>query len=87
MVQQCNANLKHVDSGVDSDSLTATTKLTVRIKDAAHLQNLISNLKKVRSVNEVIRAIQYRQGILSFLVVGLTSMDEINHHFAVFISR
>ena len=46
-------NLKHVDSGVDSDSLTATTKLTVRIKDAAHLQNLISNLKKVRSVNEV----------------------------------
>ena len=58
MVQQCNANLKHVDSGVDSDSLTATTKLTVRIKDAAHLQNLISNLKKVRSVNEVIRAIQ-----------------------------
>ena len=58
MVQQCNANLKHVDSGVDSDSLTATTKLTVRIKDATHLQNLISNLKKVRSVNEVIRAIQ-----------------------------
>lgn len=58
MVQQCNANLKHVDSGVDSDSLTATTKLTVRIKDAVHLQNLISNLKKVRSVNEVIRAIQ-----------------------------
>lgn len=58
MVQQCNANLKHVDSGVDSDSLIATTKLTVRIKDAAHLQNLISNLKKVRSVNEVIRAIQ-----------------------------
>ena len=58
MVQQCNANLKHVDSGVDSDSLTATTKLTVRIKDAAHLQNLISNLKKVRSVNKVIRAIQ-----------------------------
>lgn len=58
MVQQCNANLKHVDSGADSDSLTATTKLTVRIKDAAHLQNLISNLKKVRSVNEVIRAIQ-----------------------------
>lgn len=58
MVQQCNANLKHVESGVDSNSLTATTKLTVRIKDANHLRTLISNLKKVRSVNEVIRAIQ-----------------------------
>ena len=58
MVQQCNANLKHVESGVDSNSLTATTKLTVRIKDANHLRILISNLKKVRSVNEVIRAIQ-----------------------------
>ncbi len=58
MVQQCNANLKHVDSGVDNNSLTATTKLTVRIKDANHLRTLISNLKKVRSVNEVIRAIQ-----------------------------
>ena len=58
MVQQCNANLKHVDSGVDNNSLTATTKLTVRIKDSNHLRTLISNLKKVRSVNEVIRAIQ-----------------------------
>ncbi len=58
MVQQCNANLKHVDSGVDNNSLTATTKLTVRIKDANHLRTLISNLKKVRSVNEVIRAVQ-----------------------------
>lgn len=57
-LQQCNVYLKHVDSAVDDGSLEATTKLTVSVKNAAHLQNLISNLKKVRSVNEVIRTIQ-----------------------------
>lgn len=57
-LQQCNVYLKHVDSAVDDGNLEATTKLTVSLKNAAHLQNLISNLKKVRSVNEVIRTIQ-----------------------------
>lgn len=57
-LQQCNIYLKHVDSAVDDGNLEATTKLTVSVKNAAHLQNLISNLKKVRSVNEVIRTIQ-----------------------------
>ena len=57
-LQQCNVYLKHVDSAVDDGNLEATTKLTVAVKNAAHLQNLISNLKKVRSVNEVIRTIQ-----------------------------
>lgn len=57
-LQQCNVYLKHVDSAVDDGNLEATTKLTVSVKNAAHLQNLISNLKKVRSVNEVIRIIQ-----------------------------
>ena len=57
-LQQCNVYLKHVDSAVDDGNLEATTKLTVLVKNAAHLQNLISNLKKVRSVNEVIRTIQ-----------------------------
>lgn len=57
-LQQCNVYLKHVDSAVDDGDLEATTKLTVSVKNAAHLQNLISNLKKVRSVNEVIRTIQ-----------------------------
>lgn len=57
-LQQCNVYLKHVDSVVDDGNLEATTKLTVSVKNAAHLQNLISNLKKVRSVNEVIRTIQ-----------------------------
>lgn len=57
-LQQCNVYLKHVDSAVDDGNLEATTKLTVSVKNAAHLQNLISNLKMVRSVNEVIRTIQ-----------------------------
>lgn len=57
-LQQCNVYLKHVDSAVDDGNLEATTKLTVSVKNAAHLKNLISNLKKVRSVNEVIRTIQ-----------------------------
>lgn len=57
-LQQCNVYLKHVDSAVDDGNLEATTKLTVSVKNAAHLQNLISNLKRVRSVNEVIRTIQ-----------------------------
>lgn len=57
-LQQCNVYLKHVDSAVNDGNLEATTKLTVSVRNAAHLQNLISNLKKVRSVNEVIRTIQ-----------------------------
>ena len=57
-LQQCNVYLKHVDSAVDDGNLEATTKLTVSVRNAEHLQNLISNLKKVRSVNEVIRTIQ-----------------------------
>ena len=57
-LQQNNAALKHVDSAVDDNNLTATTKLTVGVHDARHLTTLMANLKKVRSVNEVILTIQ-----------------------------
>lgn len=57
-LQQNNAYLKHVDSAVDDNRVTATTKLTVGVHNARHLQTLIANLKKVRSVAEVIRTIQ-----------------------------
>ncbi|WP_294731493.1 bifunctional (p)ppGpp synthetase/guanosine-3',5'-bis(diphosphate) 3'-pyrophosphohydrolase [uncultured Faecalibaculum sp.] len=57
-LQQNNAALKHVDSAVDDNNLTATTKLTVGVHDARHLTTLMANLKKVRSVNEVVRTIQ-----------------------------
>ncbi len=57
-LQQCNVYLKHVDSAVDDNNLQATTKLTVAVKNADHLRTLVSNLKKVRSVNEVVRTVQ-----------------------------
>lgn len=57
-LQQSNAHLKHVDSSADDNGITATTKLTITVKDADHLQVIMANLKKVRSVNEVIRTIQ-----------------------------
>lgn len=47
-LQQCNVYLKHVDSAVDEGNLEATTKLTVAVKNAAHLQNLIANLKSTK---------------------------------------
>lgn len=58
ILQQSNAYLKQVDSSVDDNLLTATTKLTVGVKGADHLKVIMANLKKVRSVNEVVRIIQ-----------------------------
>ena len=57
-LQQSNAHLKHVDSSADDNGITATTKLTISVKNADHLQVIMANLKKVRSVNEVVRTIQ-----------------------------
>ena len=57
-LQQNNVYLKHVDSFTDEDNLTVTTKLKVGVKNAEHLRVLMSNLKKIRNVNEVIRTIQ-----------------------------
>ena len=58
VVSQCKAGLLHVDSGVDEDLISATTKMTVLVNDAAQLRVLIANLKKVNSVHEVERVIQ-----------------------------
>lgn len=57
-LQQSNAHLKHVDSSADDNGVTATTRLTIAVKNAEHLQVIMANLKKVRSVNEVVRTIQ-----------------------------
>ena len=57
IVSQCKAGLNHVDSKVDEDLISATTKMTVTVKDAEHLRVLISNLKKVESVKSVDRVI------------------------------
>lgn len=58
VVSQCKAGLQHVDSSVDEDKVSATTKMTVVVEDAAHLQSLIANLKKINSVKTVERVIQ-----------------------------
>lgn len=58
VVSQCKAGLNHVDSKVDDDRITATTKMTVVVENAQHLQNLIANLRKINSVMEVERVIQ-----------------------------
>lgn len=58
VVSQCKAGLQHVDSTVDEDKISATTKMTVVVEDADHLRNLIVNLRKVNSVHSVERVIQ-----------------------------
>lgn len=58
VVSQCKAGLQHVDSTVEEDRISATTKMTVIVENAVHLQNLIVNLKKVNSVKSVERVIQ-----------------------------
>lgn len=58
VVSQCKAGLQHVDSTVDEDRISATTKMTVVVENADHLRNLIANLHKVNSVHTVERVIQ-----------------------------
>ncbi len=58
VVSQCKAGLNHVDSKVNDDKITATTKMTVVVENARHLQTLIANLRKINSVMEVERVIQ-----------------------------
>lgn len=55
VLQQQNASLRHVDSKVNDDNLTTTTKMRITVKNGQHLKVIMANLKKVRSVLEVIR--------------------------------
>lgn len=45
-------------SSVDEDKVSATTKMTVVVENAIHLQTLMANLRKVNSVKSVERVIQ-----------------------------
>lgn len=58
VVSQCKAGLQHIDSTVEEDSISAITKMTVIVRDAAHLSSLIANLQKVSSVQSIERVIQ-----------------------------
>lgn len=57
VVSQCKAGLQHVDSTVEDDGISAITKMTVVVTNAAHLQTLIANLKKINSVRFVDRVV------------------------------
>ncbi|MGX8834176.1 RelA/SpoT family protein [Amedibacillus sp. YH-ame6] len=57
VVSQCKAGLQHVDSTVEADGISATTKMTVVVTNAAHLQTLIANLRKINSVQYVERVV------------------------------
>ncbi len=54
---QSKVGMQHVDSKVNEDGIHATTKLTVLVQDLDQLQTLITNLKKVTSVNSVERVV------------------------------
>ncbi len=58
VVSQCKAGLHHIESSLDAEHLICITKMTAVVNDAAHLKVLMSNLKKVNSVQIVERIIQ-----------------------------
>ena len=58
VVSQCKAGLQHVDSTVEEDKVSATTKMTVVVENSEHLRSLMANLQKVNSVKSVERVIQ-----------------------------
>lgn len=58
VVSQCKSSLQHIESTVDLENMKTTTKMTVVVQNALHLQTLISNLKKIPSVLSVERIIQ-----------------------------
>lgn len=58
VVSQCKAGLQHVDSTVEADRVSATTKMTVVVENSEHLRTLMANLQKINSVLSVERVIQ-----------------------------
>ncbi len=55
VVSQCKGSLTSINSNVNTEDLTATTKMTIQVNDLEHLNNILANLKKVDSVIEVER--------------------------------
>ena len=57
-ISQFKASLTGVNVSVDQETLTATALISIMIEDKEHLDNIISNLKKVSSVIDVSRTIK-----------------------------
>lgn len=58
VISQCKASLQEVNSIVNQDTLTVTTKLAVLVDDIEHLTNVMVNLRKVNNVINVERVIR-----------------------------
>lgn len=58
VVSQCKAGLSHVDSKVQPDKIHVVTKMRVVVDSITHLHNLMSNLSKISSVQQVDRVIK-----------------------------
>ncbi|MCI6700126.1 MAG: bifunctional (p)ppGpp synthetase/guanosine-3',5'-bis(diphosphate) 3'-pyrophosphohydrolase [Solobacterium sp.] len=57
-ISQFKASLTGVNISVDQETLTATALISLMIEDKEHLDNIMSNLKKVSSVIDVTRTIK-----------------------------
>ncbi|MBQ3461404.1 MAG: bifunctional (p)ppGpp synthetase/guanosine-3',5'-bis(diphosphate) 3'-pyrophosphohydrolase [Solobacterium sp.] len=58
VVSQCKAPMEAVNATVDHETLTCTIKMTVRVHDLEHVNNVIANVRKVESVQSVVRTAQ-----------------------------
>ena len=58
VISQCKASLMEVNSVVNQENLTVTTKMVVLVDNLEHLTNIIVNLRKVNSVINVERVIR-----------------------------
>ena len=56
VVSQCRAPMESVSASVNHDTLTSTIKLTIRVHDVQHLQNVLANVRKIESVFSAERA-------------------------------
>lgn len=55
VVSQCKAPMEAVNATVDHETLTCTIKMTIRVHDLEHVNNVIANVRKVESVTTVER--------------------------------
>ena len=58
VISQCKASLQNINSSVNQEELTVSTKIMLLVDDYDHLKTLIANLTKVNSVVSVERVIQ-----------------------------
>lgn len=58
VISQCKASLQNINSSVNQEELTVSTKIMLLVDDYDHLKTLIANLKKMNSVVSVERVIQ-----------------------------